>query len=472
MKQFYALTAFAVFFSLQATAQYTQNFENSTSLTTGCTVVVNAGLTTDPLEVITGTSSLYSNPPVNGSGTRDYSTPYLNIVDPIDPFAATTSFTVSFNYKLTQALTGLATRTIEVGIQDPSGYSLLTTINLDKNNDPVVSTPFSQTFTVPTGPHRLVLKIGGSTGMGAARTIVDDIFASANPYYNIGGTCNAAPSIINDVYFSANYNPYTGISVLNNDSDPNGESLGVPVVTTPSPDGTVLMNDDGTFTFTPNLGFIGTTTTFSYTVYDKGFDPLSGTATVIINFGSGAALPVKLLSFQGSLVNSRVQLQWSVEENQTGGRFEIEKSLDGINYTTAGIMFATGRTGREAYLFNEASQLNGSAYYRLKLLNKDNSLSYSRVIFLKNGTIKNDAGIALLQNPIRSAISFSYFTDAAGMATVNLYNMTGARVQTFNVMMQKGSNTIARPIDGNVIAGTYILEVNTTSERRTIKLTK
>ena len=463
MKQFYSLTALAVFFTIPAFAQYTQNFEASNSLTTGCTSVVNAALTNTPGEVITGTSSLYCNPPVTGAGTRDYSTPYLNFT--------TTSITVSFNYKLNQALNGQALRTIQIGIQDPNGFTPLTTINMDNNNDPVVSTPFSQTFSVPTGAHRLVLKMGGSQGNGSVRIILDDLVVSAGAYYSVGGTCNAAPSIQNDFYSTPSLTSYAGGSVLANDSDPNGESFGVPVVTVPSPDGNVTMNDDGTFLFVANAGFTGTSTSFTYNVFDKGFEPLSGSAVVTINFGAAAPLPLKLLSFQGTLVSNKVQLSWAVNDNQTGNSFTIEKSTDGKRYTEVKKVMITGRIGSESYLYNENESLNGSAFYRIKLENKDYSRSYSRIIFLKSTDGRND-GITVLQNPIRSALSFSFTAEKSGPATVNLYNMMGVRMQSFQVLVQKGSNVIAQPVNDAVVPGSYILEVSNGTDRKTVKLTK
>ena len=471
MKHFYAFSVLSVLFTMQSAAQYSQTFDASDALTSGCSVVAMADRTTTSGEVISGTASLYSNPPVNGATTRDYSTPYLHVYD-ADPMATTTSLTVSFNYKLNQNLTGQAVRTIQVGYMNSGGYTPLGTITMNSVFDPETSTPYSGTFSVPVGDYRIVLKMGGSQGNGSTRIIIDDLNVSASPLYSLGGTCNMAPTISNDVYFTNSYAPYTGSSVLANDSDPNGESLAAPAVTTPSPDGVVVMNDDGTFTFTPNVGFLGTSTSFSYTVFDEGYDPMSGSAMVTINFVSGGALPVKLLSFQGSLNNGKVQLNWSVDENHTGHGYEVEKSTDGKNFATVGVMANTARMGSESYVFNEPTILSGAAYYRIKMISKDNSKSYSRAVFLRSANGVKNNGITLLQNPIKTALSFQYEASASGMATVNVYSVSGARMQTFQVMMQKGSNTIARTLDNHITAGTYILEVASSVERKTAKITK
>jgi hypothetical protein len=471
MKQYLILFILvAALYTLPAAAQYTQNFDAANALTSGCTVVSNTDRTILAGEIIGGTGSLYSNPPVNGSGTRDYSTPYLNIVDPLNAAATTTSFTVSFNYKLNETLNGQATRYIEIGLQGRSDYTALTTIIMDKDNDPVVSTLFTQTFTVPVGTKRLVLKMGGSNGNGTVRIIIDNLVASANPYYTFSGTCNTAPAIQNDVYFTSETNTYTGTSVLVNDSDPNGESLSAPTIVTPSPDGTVVLNADGSFTFTANLGFMGSVTSFTYQVYDNGFDPVAGTATVTIYFQSLIILPLKILSFQGALVNNKAQLKWAVEENETGDRFDIEKSTDGRNFSVISTLAVTSKSGSESYVYNEGTILNGGAYYRIRVRNKDNTQSYTKVVYLRgNGQA---GGLTLLQNPVQSSIAFTYTVAAIQPATVNLYNAFGAKMQSFKLTLQKGTNTIIQPLTSGLVPGAYVLEVITPTDRAAVKLIK
>src|SRR5687767_3177687 len=92
--------------SFKSTAQFTQNFEaGMVSLTSNCWSFGEINYTGVPTDVITGIGSLYTNPPTNGSSTRDIITPALNVIS--------TSLTISFNYKLSSLINGNATRTIE-----------------------------------------------------------------------------------------------------------------------------------------------------------------------------------------------------------------------------------------------------------------------------------------------------------------------------------------------------------------------
>src|SRR5258705_4056171 len=171
MKQIFTLLACGVLslLSLSAKAQFSQNFDSGTSgLSGNCWTFNQVNWTNTPGEVITGTGSLYSLPPVNSSANGDFSTPALNIIS--------TSFTVSFNYQLTGTLSGAATRTIQLGLYDKNNnFTLLATINLDKFTPLGVQT-FSQTFTLAS-TRLFKLDIGWAGGHGdvSSRLVFDDL---------------------------------------------------------------------------------------------------------------------------------------------------------------------------------------------------------------------------------------------------------------------------------------------------------
>src|SRR5436190_14584243 len=121
----------AIFSLLTATAQYTENFEGTENgLTGNCWTLTNVHVTNVAAHVISGSGSMYTDPPTN-STTKDMMTPALNVTS--------TSFNVSFKYKLTNTLNGQATRFIEVGIIDPAGnFTSLHMINLPNNTPATV----------------------------------------------------------------------------------------------------------------------------------------------------------------------------------------------------------------------------------------------------------------------------------------------------------------------------------------------
>src|SRR5687767_8637740 len=280
------LTIFVfVLVCFKSTAQFTQNYEaGMASLTANCWSFGEINHTTDATLVITGTGSLYTNPPTNGSSTRDIITPYLNVIS--------TSLTISFNYKLSNQINGNATRTIETGLLDVNGnFTSLNLIVMDRFSSAMVQS-FNQTFTVPTGMKKVIIKLGGSTGDGNTRIIFDDLYCSASAKYGPSTNCNGAPVAVNDTFNGIIGNIVIG-NVLTNDNEPDGETMSPAIVST-SPNGIVVMNNSGNFIFTPNPLFLGTTTSFTYHLTDNGYDPqTSNTATVTINLSALGTLPVK-----------------------------------------------------------------------------------------------------------------------------------------------------------------------------------
>ena len=78
--------------------------------------------------------------------------------------------------------------------------------------------------------------------------------------------------------------------VLSNDSDPDGNPLTVREVTAPV-NGTLVLNTDGTYTYTPNADFNGTDS-FEYEICDNGIPALCDTALVNITIESVNDAPV------------------------------------------------------------------------------------------------------------------------------------------------------------------------------------
>ncbi|WP_010232327.1 cadherin-like domain-containing protein, partial [Gillisia marina] len=86
-----------------------------------------------------------------------------------------------------------------------------------------------------------------------------------------------APVALDDAV-TTNEDTAVMISVLDNDSDPDGDPLTIISNTNPS-NGIVVLNENGTFTYTPNANYNGQDS-FEYTISDGngGID----TATVLI----------------------------------------------------------------------------------------------------------------------------------------------------------------------------------------------
>jgi VCBS repeat-containing protein len=106
------------------------------------------------------------------------------------------------------------------------------------------------------------------------------------------GAANDAPVANPDAYGATEDTPLVvlGPGVLANDFDPEGGGLGAGVVAGPS-NGTLSLNPDGSFTYTPNPGFSGVDS-FAYQASDG--DLLSAPVTVTITVGVANDAPLTI----------------------------------------------------------------------------------------------------------------------------------------------------------------------------------
>jgi hypothetical protein len=300
---------------------------------------------------------------------------------------------------------------------------------------------------------------------------IDDINISAPYHYT--SICNLAPTAVDNSYNAGVRGTFFGSTILNNDTDPNGETLTPSVVN--SPNGTVEMNADGTFNFIPNVGFTGNTASFTYSVTDNGFTPLTATATVVINYPQQTVtLPVRLKEFNGSLNNNKAKLTWSVEENESGNHFYIQRSEDGKNFSNVIMVMNSSKIGAEVYEFSEQLPFANGAYYRLKIVNNDQSVAYSNIVVLKAQNLSSaNTTIRVLQNPlIGNTIHLQVYSEMDEVQTISLYDMSGTTLYTKQIRLQKGTNSLSVHLEKLLSKGTFLLETRSSTQRRVIKVTK
>lgn len=114
---------------------------------------------------------------------------------------------------------------------------------------------------------------------GAAQFLQDGLNVIAVEVHQNAGTSS---DVSFDLGLTADEAGYAG--VLYNDSDPEGNPFTATIATQPA-NGAVVMNANGTFTYTPNAGFSGTDT-FSYRATDATGPSLPATVSVLVSSGA------------------------------------------------------------------------------------------------------------------------------------------------------------------------------------------
>lgn len=119
-------------------------------------------------------------------------------------------------------------------------------------------------------------------------------------------------------------------------------------------------------------------------------------------FSPMVSLPVKLSSFTAVLnSNKQVILKWETVFEIAHDRFEIQKSSDGIFFTTIASVNGSGDSyDLKTYSYTDQSfQAGDIAIYRLRQVDQNSVVTYSKTIYINDKT--NDAGgISLFPNPL------------------------------------------------------------------------
>ena len=173
---------------------------------------------------------------------------------------------------------------------------------------------------------------------------------------------------------------------------------------------------------------------------------------VFVNVAPAVVLPVKLESIDGFADKCNAQLKWSTSNEINLRKFEVEVSKDGISFDRAGTLSASSANAGN-YQFN-TTQSSGKNYYRLKIIDKDGSVAYSKIIPIS--TSCSDKVVKIFPNPVKvdqllNVNISGYDASVKG----DLYSSTGQFVKTY--VLKNGANNLSVE---NLAQGFYTLRVS------------
>ncbi|CUH77121.1 Ig-like domain-containing protein [Tropicibacter naphthalenivorans] len=166
---------------------------------------------------------------------------------------------------------------------DPDGDLLTVTIAEAPANGTVVVNPEGTVTYTPNTDYE------GVDTFTYTVTDPDGLVDSATVRIEVGEVDNTAPVAVDDVDTTPVDTAIT-VDVLGNDSDPNGDAITTVTATDPA-NGSVLVNADGTITYTPDAGFTGLDT-FTYTIADPSLETDTATVTITVTEDDPNGAPV------------------------------------------------------------------------------------------------------------------------------------------------------------------------------------
>lgn len=173
-------------------------------------------------------------------------------------------------------------------------------------------------------------------------------------------------------------------------------------------------------------------------------------------------LPVSLFSFSGYKSGSVNKLQWTTSSEQNNVGFDVQRSMDGMSYTSIGFVNTLAPGGNSAtnlnYNFTDNSVAGSKQFYRLRQVDIDNRSRFSNVVLIKGDKPTTIALDGLFPNPASSIVNVLIAAPGKDKVTVMITDMAGRTVAQQLANVETGSNTI--PVDiSRLTNGTYIVKL-------------
>jgi hypothetical protein len=229
---------------------------------------------------------------------------------------------------------------------------------------------------------------------------------------------------------------------------------------------TALMNHPGLF------GTLQDSYTGIYTPVD-----LNGTTTInfsidsnsasqnpdrfMIVFGTASITPVHFSGISVTQQGHVEEVTWNVQDELNIKQYEVERSVDGSNFTNIGTVQATGNNTKNSsgkYTWADVTATNANYFYRICSVGTNGEQIFSQVVKVKTGMVVQSA--AINPNPAHDGVIGLQLTNMPqGMYHVTLVNLAGEQITTasFNSSSENSKQNIS--FDKNTSKGIYHLEI-------------
>jgi hypothetical protein len=197
---------------------------------------------------------------------------------------------------------------------------------------------------------------------------------------------------------------------------------------------------------------------------------VSGWSNFSIGQNSGGALPVTLVSFTATKANEQVYLNWSTATEINSSHYEIERSTDGVTFEKIGFETAAFNSVELInYQFIDNQPNNGINYYRLKMVDADETFEYSPVRVVNVSSAQPAVTVNIYPNPAANFISVGLTLPATEPTNVYVRNMNGRVV--YEGIIETGS--MVKVVDVNMLPlGNYIATIKNNDQLSTVRFAK
>lgn len=175
-----------------------------------------------------------------------------------------------------------------------------------------------------------------------------------------------------------------------------------------------------------------------------------------VRMNLASSLPVHLVSFTGNKNGTKINLSWKVSDEINFSHYEVERSFNSADIFNMIGHVDISRNGTGIYNFTDelSNYLQKDyAFYRLKMIDRNGSFSYSNVVKMK---LNSNAAVIIYPTIIKRGEMISVEnTNRSGPAVIIVTNING---QLLKKIPFNGTNILKIQTDGWA-AGTYYISM-------------
>jgi hypothetical protein len=369
--------------------------------------------------------------------------PTVSITSPVNNATYTETASITFDVSATDA---------DGTISKVDFYSGATLLGTD------ITSPYSYTWTgVAAGNYTITAKATDNNNLTTISSLIN-VIVNIN---NAGGFCGTlangdysykAETVGGNVVFT--FHPLAPIAGSNSALIYVREGLsgGYP--------GYNMTPVGSDFRFTKAIAS-GTPLSIYFTYNVPGFGDRNSAATphsYIVGTSCLSTLPVSVINLAVSKqADGNVAVTWSTASEQNNAFFLVEKSLDGLTYSTLEKVKGQSNSAIKIdYKVVDINAANGRIYYRLTQVDKDGKYS---LIGIKTIALADKiAGITVYPNPLKGTLlSIKLAVSSLNKLPVELTNIAGKII--YNGVLSAQGNILQVVLPVKPITGIYLLKV-------------
>lgn len=211
-----------------------------------------------------------------------------------------------------------------------------------------------------------------------------------------------------------------------------------------------IVNTDGSNTILPIVNDDGTH------VNNLGHRLLFENVIAKELFPSNAPLPVKLTDFRVAFAANKSVLQWQTSDEEPNTSFTIQRSTDGRQFSSVGLVNAQGINGSWQYSWTDATTPSGRIFYRL-LIKENNRNSFSQIVSVVN----KGKPLAISQVYVHGDMLDITVSSAGNKnAEIELFQVSGVLVKKAQYKLNATAEKITISVP-QLPAGEYIIRIRT-----------